>query len=858
MRTGGRPSTQMLEQPADDRPPDLFATARAWCHDLPHRPLLLACVTLIVGMMLAHAAPPRAIVFQTIGLAGAAATATLLVLAPRMVLTPALICVLGVGGMLFQRSTEVGPLDLSRMAGAEDCTILGTVIAPPEEGTWRRRVRVEIEGIGRDGRVTSSATGRAEVRIPRKTQLAVGDRVLLTEASVELPAAPEEQDAFDYRAWLARQGVRSLVSARVVEVVGRDESSSARLQRFGMALRERVVGSIEAAMPGADGALYSRLLVGMVYGLQAAPLPEEIVEQFRRAGTVHLLVVSGAQVSMLAIAIVGLTGGSFWRLRWWQAMFAALGVLVLVLIVGMEASVGRAVAMFALVLLAALTARDYDVYTALGFAAALILLFDPQALLSLSLQLTFAATLGVIIFLPRDVIESVPGVRAARPLPQVRAVVWGTVGAWALTTPLLAHSVSGFALNGNVANLVNVPLSGLVLGLGFVELPVALVPGLSPLLWLLCWVARGVLQVVMQVNELAAALPMPFVEGVHLSGLGCVACYAALGLLLALGAHRKASAALDRALVRMHPSSPGVIGIVMAGGLVCSLALAGRPPRQVELTVLPVGAGQCAVIRAPSGATLMADCGGGGNYEGAGREVSDGIIVPWLTRRRIERIDAVSVSHWDTDHANALPRLLDLIPVSTLLMPPELPGAEPPEELGDAVPARPEWAVAGGRLALADGLDVELLAPRMPLLRGTRDDANANSVVMMVTHGEVRALLTGDIDGAAIERLVRDARNTGRSLQADVLVLPHHGRRLAESEPLLDAVRPKWAVASCDDGADRYLGDEEMALLHSRGIRLLRTDDNGAIVMHSDGRRLSMTATRGEHSLGTWVAAARR
>ncbi len=403
MDTGGGPAP-MPERPADTRPPDLSAAAREWLRDLPRRPLLLCCVALTAGMMLAHAAPPRTLIFAALALAGAGATAILALVAPRVVLAPTLVCVLGVGGLLFQRSTVVGPLDLSRIAGTEHRTILATVIAPPEEDGWNRRVRVQVEGVGAGGRATARATGRAEVRIPRKAQLSVGDRVLLTEASVALPPAPEEPSAFDYRAWLARQGVRSLVRARGVEVVGRDASPRVRLTRFGTGLRERVVGSIEAAMPGADRALYSRLLVGMVYGLEVAPLPEEIVEQFRRAGTVHLLVVSGAQISMLAIAIIGLTGGSFRRMRWWQAALTALGVLVLVAIVGMEASVGRAVAMFALVLLAALTARDYDVYTALGVAAALILVLDPQALLSLSFQLTFAATLGVVAFIPRDVL----------------------------------------------------------------------------------------------------------------------------------------------------------------------------------------------------------------------------------------------------------------------------------------------------------------------------------------------------------------------------------------------------------------------------------------------------------------------
>jgi competence protein ComEC len=254
----------------------------------------------------------------------------------------------------------------------------------------------------------------------------------------------------------------------------------------------------------------------------------------------------------------------------------------------------------------------------------------------------------------------------------------------------------------------------------------------------------------------------------------------------------------------------------------------------------------------------MVDCGGGANATGAGREVADGVIVPWLARRGIERIDAVAVTHWDTDHCNALPRVLSLVPAEMLLLPPELPNASVPAPLRQSLPSRPQHAAVGGRLALGDDVTARLLAPRHPLLRGTGDDANANSVVMMLSHGAVRLLMTGDIGRAAGRRLVRDARNTGRSLRADVLVLPHHGRGLRELEPLLDAVRPRWAIASCDDDADRYLGEEEMALLVARGIRLLRTDRHGAVRVLSDGQRVTVNASRGPRSLGSRVAAARR
>lgn len=833
------------------RGPDL-ASLEQHAQSLHQRPLMLLCVALISGAAFSAWAQPGLPAFALVALGAGGLVVTSAFIAPRMALAPLLVASFAIGGMVYEHRAAVPATDLSRLAGVEGLTIEGTVIRPPDDGGWRRRVRIEVErGAGME-----KLTGRVETGIPRQPELAVGDRVRLRGVSVELPEAPEDPGEFDYRGWLARQGVRSVATAREIAVIGEDRSLATRLMRSGLELRERVVGAIEAEMPGADGPFYSRLLVGMVYGLQAAPLPEEVVEQFRRAGTVHLLVVSGAQVSMLAITIVGLTGGGVRQMRWSQAMPATVAVLVLVLIVGMEASVGRAVAMFALVIVAALTSRDYDVYTSVALAAAVIVLVEPLTLLSMSFQLTFAATLGVIVFLPDDAIRRLNGSIAAAPLPQVRAVLWGTVGAWMLTTPLLAHGFSGFALSGNLANLANVPLSGLVLALGFVALPVALLPEAKAVLGALCLMSRGVLGMVMHVNELAAGLPMPFVEDVRFGAGAVVAWYAVVALMVTVGIHERAHRALDEILLRQRPSWPTVTGVALLSALVCSMALVGRQPGGLEMTVLPVGAGQSAMVRTPSEATLMVDCGGGENLAAAGQEVADGVIVPWLTRRRIDRIDAIAITHWDADHCNALPRVLSLIPTKLLLVPPELRGAGPPPGLAGGIGARPRRAAAGARLKLGEDVTAAVLAPRMPLIHA-RDAANENSVVMMLTSGSVRLLLTGDIGEAGATRLVRDARNTGRSLRADVLVLPHHGRRLAEVEVLLDAVRPTWAIASCDESADDYLGPEEMALLESRGIRLLRTDRHGAVTVFTDGRRVRVSTSRGSRSLGSRIAAAR-
>ncbi|MEA3403600.1 MAG: ComEC/Rec2 family competence protein [Armatimonadota bacterium] len=813
-------------------------------------------MALICGMALAHllAASPLPLAV------GCAACAVLSLVGSRVAadvsLAPLLGCFLCLGGFIYAVQTAVPGDDISHLTGMHDAVVEGVAITSPEQRGWRRRLRLRVERV-RDTRsgAVIAAGGTAEARLPLEPALALGDRVRLGRASVEKPPAAELPGQFDYRAWLATQGVRAMISAREARRMGEERGWRLWLARAGLGLRRRVMGSISRAMPGADAGLYSRLFVGMVYGLEAAPLPDTIVEQFRRAGTVHLLVVSGAQISMIAVAIVGLTGVGFHGLRWWQVGLAGAGVAILVLIVGMEASVSRAVGMFAVVMLAGLTRRDYDIFTSIGLAAALICVFDAQALLSLSFQLTFAATLGVALFLPGEPLQRIDGTRASWPVTAPRAVLWGTFGAWVMTTPLLAHSVSGFAVSGNLANLANVPLSVAIMVLGFVALPIALFSPLSPLLSVLCWLARGLLAVVMHVNWLAASLPVAFVPELHM-GLGaCVLWYGAVAVAVVLGGFSLAHRKLDEALLRMHPNLPAVSGFVVVCLLAATYLVHSAAPRHVEITLLPVGAGQCAVVRTPDDAAVMIDCGGGSGVPGGGREVAEAVVLPFLSARRITRLDAVIITHWETDHCNALPEVMRRVRVARLIAPPQLPDATAPAWVS-RLPATP--AGAGDVLRLGDNARVELLEPRLPYLSGTSDDANNNSVVAMLRCDDVRVLFTGDLQQPGMVRLLRDARSTGRSLAAEALVLPHHGRGLAGMAPLLDAVAPAWALVSCDHTADRYITAEARAVLGQRGIRLLRTDLSGQITLVTDGSRVRVVPSRAQGVGAELVAGAGR
>ncbi len=837
------------EQPSLERPWRSLGTT------LRRRPLLVCTLLFLLGILIADAgrlgyALPGFVCIAAVGIALLTTRR-----APSLSSAGVAAAFLFLGMFLHSAHIALPPDDISRLAGEENCTITGTVASAPEV-RWERQVfRLRVKAVmAKDAASAREVSGLAVTRAPGEPQVDLGDVIQLAEATVGLPKTSSRPGTFDYRRWLRRQGVTAEVRSKGVTVTGRETGGSLRLARLGAHLREAVAQGIQHGMgeSESESKLYTQLLMGMVYGLEATPLPGWVVNEFRRAGTVHLLVVSGAQVTMLVAALLWLTGAGLHTVRWWHMLITGVAVLVLVLIVGLGASVARAVAMFVLLIVAGLTSRDYDFPTALAFAVLVICLFDTNALFSASLQLTFAATIGVAAFLA----YRPPRPAGTPPLPRslrvLGSVAWGTAGAWVMVTPLLAYYFSNFALVGNVANLVNVPLSGVTMVLGFLALPIVLLATVSWLAWLkvallaLCWLARLALEVVMGVNSLAGSLPLAYIPDFHLTALECVLWYGFVAVALLSGLLGYAQGWIDARLRRTHPAwAPiGVLCLIAAVALAHGLAATGGS--QLEVTFLPVGAGQCAVIRAPSGATMMIDCGGRGSLPGSGHQIADGIVRPYLREQGITRLDVVVITHWDADHYNALPELLkSAAEVGTVLLPPEFPDAEPSEELGEALAERRAPARAGATVRLGKEVSARLLAPRRPFLRWTQDDANNNSVTVRLTYGQVSFLFTGDLEGEGVRRLVRDFPAAGGGLRAQVLQLPHHGRPLKGIGRLLEAVRPTWAVASCGGEAHYYLKGGVGKALQQRHIPLLRTDLRGAVTFTTDGRALRVHTSRG-------------
>jgi competence protein ComEC len=255
---------------------------------------------------------------------------------------------------------------------------------------------------------------------------------------------------------------------------------------------------------------------------------------------------------------------------------------------------------------------------------------------------------------------------------------------------------------------------------------------------------------------------------------------------------------------------------------------------EFRCTFLAVGHGGCAVLETPDGQTLLYDAGAMN-----GPDVTKRQIAPFLWRRGIRRIDEVILSHADLDHFNGLPALLDRFTVGQVTCTPTFADKQTPAvkytlaELERCkVPVR--IVKAGDRLS-AGAVTLEVLHPP---IQGPEGNENTRSLVLRVSHAGHVLLLTGDLEGEGLERVVRQ-----RAEPVDVLMAPHHGSHRVDGKRLSDWCRPRLVVA-CQgmvQGPARA-----PALYTRRGAPFWTTFEHGAITVrsHTSGMVVETFLTR--------------
>lgn len=587
-------------------------------------------------------------------------------------------------------------------------------------------------------------------------------------------------------------------------VPGRAGSIRYLPQRLAKALEESAAGLFS---PRAAG-LVTSLLTGEREGLDA-----QSETDLAESGLMHITAVSGLHCGFLAL----LLGALVLRRRHLTALLVCPALLGYVLVAGSSPSAVRAWVMVSLALAAPLLGREGDAPTSLSAALLAILLLDPFAIASVSLQLSFGAAAGLLAF--------APGIYRA--LAERRPKLPGWLDkAWTFLLGTLAASLAVL--------VPTAPLSAYYFG------ALSLVSPLSSLLVL--WMAPALFASALAVTALGTAAPVPDILAAVPEALAqyvLAAAHALAGIpghsvrftgpaavwWLVLVYVMLAVCLLDRGAGRRRYLTAFLSAAVC---LAAARALPVRAVRGGALTAVAVDVGQGAAALLHAGDfTALVDCGG---TDRPGRAVAD-----FLEACGWGGLDAVVLTHYHADHAGGLGELLARVEVDTLLLPQlresEGQAALQQEVLGLA--AEHGVAVSYVEEPRTAPLGDAALTVYPPLSAG---DANEEGLTVLCTAGDFDLLITGDMAASTERELVE----TYDLPDIEVLFVGHHGSRFSTSEELLKSVTPEVGVISV--GEHNTFGHpslEAMERMAFAGMELYRTDGQGDIVIQVHGEGAS-------------------
>jgi competence protein ComEC len=687
---------------------------------------------------------------------------------------------------------------------------------------------------------SKEVSGTALIRVPRYPNYRYGD-VLKVTGELETPLQFED---FDYKSYLARQEIYSVIYYPRVEVL--DHGQGIKPLQWIYSLRERLSASLARALPEPQGSLAQAILLGL-----RGNIPDSLYKAFSRTGTAHLLAISGLHISIIIAMLLSFGILVFGRRRSIYIWLTLALMWLYALLAGMHPPIIRAAIMGSLFLIAEYLGRQRSAIIALAFAATVMVGVQPHVLWSVSFQLSFLAMAGLILLYPYFQAWGRKGVAAIfknrKTLVTTGNMITdgfaATLAAIVAVGPLIAYNFGVVSLVALPATFFSLPaLPFIIVASALVAFAGLLVSLAAQILGWLAWLFLSYLIFVVQGFD---ALPHSSLEVATVSTWHIWGYYAILAGVIALLNHRKQLADFSSRLIsRIRKVAQGtsklcpgfstkwlILPLLVVAILVWAVALT-TPDDKLHVSFLDVGQGDAILIQTPNGQDILID--GGPDPQKINLELGE--KFPFWDRT----IDLVVCTQPHADHVTGLVEVLHRYKVKQVLDPGVSYNSSIYREWLSLVEDKGieyNIARAGQEIDLGNGIKMEVLNPPESLWDGTSDDVDNNGVVLRLSWGQVSFLFTADIREEAEFELIGQRAN----LKSTVLKVAHHGSETSTTGQFLAAVDPEVAVISV--GTDNTFGHPGPEVVERLTDRLgednvYRTDEDGTVEFITDGERL--------------------
>ena len=683
----------------------------------------------------------------------------------------------------------------------------------------RSDVLVEVTRL-RNGTHWQPSEGRTRLRIRGTSPpFAAGDH-LRVYARLGKSRPQLNPGQYDYAAVERSAGRHCELYARYPECVTKlPPTFGHRFARWLAEVREYCQQQIATYVDSRQSPMVEAILLG-----SRNELSEETLQAFMKTGTIHLLVVSGLNVGLLAVGLWNLFGMLPFTPRWRLACIVLL-VIGYAGVVGGQPPVVRASVLVVATLFSTSLIRHASSVNLLAVSAMVVMALNPGELFRPGTQLSFlgvAAVVGgaqVLAWGKRvDPLErmlaqyrSIGNTLWRHLASRFRDILLASTIVWVIVAPLVLYHFHIVSPAGLLITPIVWPLIAVAL---LASLGICIFGFLfPPLAWLLGQCCEICMSLLENLVGWASNIPASHIFSAGPARWWLIGFYGALGLI-----------ALVPRWQRDWKWPTAVAALWVALGFVVGY-LHQTPRDLLRCAVLSVGHGTCVVLQLPSGQTVLYDAGSLGTPEQAAN-----IVSGYLWSEGISQIDAIVISHSDVDHYNGLPGLFERFSVGGIFVSPLMfdpwenrgrltaPNFLRESILAAGIPLREVWM--NDRLHLADEqVNLEVLHPPRDGVLG-RD--NANSILLLVEYAGHRVLLPGDLESPGIESVIGEP-----PLDCDILLAPHHGSSHSDPPGFAAWCSPEWVVLS----GGQTSADSQITTTSYRtsGAKIFHTAETGAV-----------------------------
>mgnify|MGYP005801532109 FL=1 len=662
----------------------------------------------------------------------------------------------------------------------------------------------------------------------------------------EEPNTARNYKGFDYRQYLKSRNIYGTIDCEKYEIIATNKINVASN------IVNYVQNNIKENMFNILDEEQSALCVGILIG-DREKISDITEDNFKKSNLTHMLAVSGSHITYIIVALTTILSKTNRKFSLITTIFFLLFFTVLT---GFTASVLRASIMGIITLLASILHRKSDTINNLGISSIIILIYNPYLLVDAGFLLSYAGTIGIIlfskkisngisiivnkinpnllnkeqnnnskIFFVKSIIEKI--------ILYVISSLSVTLSANIVIIPIMAYMFSTISFTFWISNILAGPVMEVVTIFGFIVYFISII---FPILAQFLGIALNLLlTVLLKIAEISSKIPGASIYIKTPSIYMCVIYYLIIYILFNMQAikqiiRKKAIFRLYAIKAKKQRKNILVIAILFTI-LVNSIIYV--TDKNIKIYFVDVGQGDCTLIQTSGRKNVLID---GGGSEFGSFDVGKSTLLPYLLDRGITKIDYMMISHFDSDHIGGLFYIMENLRVDNIIISKQGESSENLKKFIEILQSNIRGSKnktniilvkKGDNIKIDNSSYFEILFPEEELIND--NILNNNSIVAKFVSNNFKMLFTGDIEEIAENRLCELYKSTNK-LQADIIKVAHHGSKTSSTLNFLELVKPKIALIGVGENNNfGHPNDAVLKRIKDLGAHIYRTDQMGEI-----------------------------